>query len=87
MGEAMLGITVRRNAERLAYVLDSEITRKWMQGIKRLISVSQELFPSEDKGKMAGYTVHSMIWFANLILGEGTLEIYHGSNNTASFFL
>lgn len=41
MGVAMLGITVRRNVERLTYVLDNEMTRKWMQGIKRLITVSQ----------------------------------------------
>jgi len=41
MGVAMLGITVRKNAERLSYVLDNEITRKWMQGIKRLVTVSQ----------------------------------------------
>jgi hypothetical protein len=46
MGVAMLGITVRKNAERLSYVLDNEITRKWMQGIKRLITVSQELYPN-----------------------------------------
>ena len=41
MGEAMLGIKVRRNIEKLTYVLDSEMTRKWMQGIKRLMSISQ----------------------------------------------
>ena len=61
MGEAMLGIKVRRNIEKLTYVLDSEMTRKWMQGIKRLMSISQELFPNEDKEKMVAYTVHSLI--------------------------
>jgi hypothetical protein len=38
-------------------VLDNEITRKWMQGIKRLITVSQELYPNKDRLKMVGYTV------------------------------
>lgn len=58
MGVAMLGITVKRNAEKVSFVLENEITRKWMVGIKRLINVSQELFPSEDRMKMANYTVH-----------------------------
>lgn len=41
MGVAMLGITVKKNAQRLSHVLNDEITRKWVQGIKRLITLSQ----------------------------------------------
>ena len=41
MGVAMLGITVKKNTERLSHVLNDEVTRRWMQGIKRLISISQ----------------------------------------------
>lgn len=41
MGVAMLGITVKKNAQRLSYVLNDEMTRKWVQGIKRLITLSQ----------------------------------------------
>lgn len=41
MGVAMLGITVKRNGLKLSHVLSDEMTRKWVQAIKRLISVSQ----------------------------------------------
>ena len=41
MGVAMLGITVKKNAQRLSHVLNDEMTRKWVQGIKRLITLSQ----------------------------------------------
>lgn len=41
MGVAMLSITVKKNAQRLSHVLNDEITRKWVQGIKRLITLSQ----------------------------------------------
>lgn len=46
MGEAMLSIIVRKNSQKLSHVLDQEMTRKWMQGIKRLISVSEQLYPN-----------------------------------------
>lgn len=38
-------------------MLDNEITRRWILGLKRLITVSQELYPNEDKMKEVGYTV------------------------------
>ncbi len=41
MGVAMLGITVKRNAPKLSHVFNDEMTRKWMQALKRIISVSQ----------------------------------------------
>lgn len=41
MGEAMLSLTVKRNAQRLSHVLTDTVTRKWMQAVKRLITVSQ----------------------------------------------
>jgi hypothetical protein len=37
----MLGITVKRNAPKLSHVFNDEMTRKWMQALKRIISVSQ----------------------------------------------
>lgn len=61
MGVAMLSITVKRNAQKLSHVLTNQMTRRWMQAIKRLISVSQELYPNQDKTKMAGYSVNSML--------------------------
>lgn len=48
MGIAMLSITVKRNAPKVSHVLDEEMTRKWMQSLKRFITVSQELYPSHD---------------------------------------
>ena len=41
MGEAMLSIVVKKNTQKLSHVLDQEMTRRWMQGIKRIITVSQ----------------------------------------------
>jgi hypothetical protein len=61
MGVAMLSITVRRNAPKVSHVLDEEMSRKWMQTIKRFISVSQELYPSHEDGKKVGYSVKSVI--------------------------
>jgi pre-mRNA-splicing factor 18 len=41
LGVAMLSITVKRNAHKLSHVLNDDTTRRWMQGIKRLITLSQ----------------------------------------------
>jgi pre-mRNA-splicing factor 18 len=41
MGVCMLGITVKRNAQRLAHILNDEMSRKWTQAIKRLLTISQ----------------------------------------------
>ena len=48
MGVAMLSITVKRNAPKVSHVLDEEMTRRWMQSLKRFITVSQELYPSHE---------------------------------------
>ena len=61
LGVAMLSITVKRNSPKVSHVLNEESTRKWMQVIKRLISVSQELYPSEDDFKKVGFTVKTLI--------------------------
>ena len=60
MGAVMLGITVRRNTPRLAHVLKDPLSRRWTQSIKRLLTVSQELYPNEDKTKMVLYSVASI---------------------------
>ena len=57
----MLSITVRRNAPKVSHVLNEETTRKWMQCIKRIISVSQEIYPSHDDYKKVGYSIKGMI--------------------------
>jgi|JI61114C2RNA_FD_contig_21_1884123_length_339_multi_4_in_0_out_0_2 hypothetical protein len=57
----MLGITVRRNAQRVSHVLNDEMSRKWMQAIKRLLTVSQEMYPNEDTTKMVLYSSGNMI--------------------------
>lgn len=41
LGIAMLSITVRRNSPKVSHVLSDELTRKWMQSIKRFITVCQ----------------------------------------------
>ena len=41
VGAIMLGITVRKNACRIAHVLKDPVSRKWTQSIKRLLTVSQ----------------------------------------------
>ena len=61
MGVAMLSITVRRNAPKVSHVLDQEMSRKWMQTLKRFISVSQELYPSHDDAKKVGYSIKTVI--------------------------
>jgi pre-mRNA-splicing factor 18 len=61
MGIAMLSITVKRNAPKVSHVLDEEMSRKWMQTIKRFISVSQELYPSHDDNKKVGYSIKTAI--------------------------
>ena len=61
LGVAMLSITVRRNTPKVAHVLNDELTRKWMQSIKRLISVSQEIFPSKEDYNKVGYSVKGVI--------------------------
>ncbi len=61
MGVAMLSITVKRNALKLTHMFDDEMIRKWMQALKRLISVSQEMFPSRDSMKMVGFTINKII--------------------------
>lgn len=61
MGVCMLGITVRRNAQRVSHVLNDEMSRKWMQAIKRLLTVSQEMYPNEDTTKMVLYSSGNMI--------------------------
>lgn len=61
MGVCMLGITVRRNAQRVSHVLNDEMSRKWMQAIKRLLTVSQEMYPNEDVTKMVLYSSGGII--------------------------
>ena len=62
LGIAMLSITVKRNGPHVSHVLSSEMSRKWMLVIKRLIAVSQELYPNlVDDYKKVGYSVKSMI--------------------------
>jgi hypothetical protein len=41
MGVAMLNLTIKRNGPKVSHVLDDPISRKWMQVIKRFISISQ----------------------------------------------
>lgn len=57
----MLGITVRRNAQRISHILNDEMSRKWMQAIKRLLTVSQEMYPNEDVTKMVLYSSGKLI--------------------------
>ena len=61
MGVAMLGITVKKNIQRVSHVLTEETTRKWMQAIKRVISVCQEMYPPTEIGKIVGYSVNSIL--------------------------
>lgn len=61
MGIAMLSITVKRNAPKVSHVLDDEMSRRWMQSLKRFITVSQEIYPSHEEGKRVGYSVKSAI--------------------------
>ena len=61
LGVAMLSITVRRNSPKVSHVLNDEVTRKWMQSIKRLISVSTEMYPNADDFKKVGYSIKSII--------------------------
>lgn len=37
------------------------MSRKWTQALKRLLSISQELYPNEDSTKMVHYSVATMI--------------------------
>lgn len=57
----MLGITVKRNAPRLAHILNDQMSRKWTQAIKRLLTVSQELYPNEDNTRMVLYSAGKMM--------------------------
>jgi hypothetical protein len=57
----MLSITVKRNGPKVSHVLNNEASRIWMQAIKRLISVCQEMYPSHDDYKRVGYSVISML--------------------------
>jgi len=41
MGVAMLNLTIKRNGPKVSHVLDDPISRKWMQVLKRFISISQ----------------------------------------------
>lgn len=61
LGVANLSITVRKNGPKVSHVLNDELSRRWMQTIKRLITVSQEMYPSHDDYKKVGYSVKSTI--------------------------
>lgn len=61
LGIAMLSITVKRNAPKVSHVLNDELSRKWMQSIKRFITISSEMYPSIDDYKKVGYSVRTTI--------------------------
>jgi len=61
LGIAMLSITVKRNAPKVSHVLNDEVTRKWMQSIKRIITISSEMYPSADDYKKVGYSIKPTI--------------------------
>ena len=61
LGIAMLSITVKRNAPKVSHVLNDELSRKWMQTIKRFITVSIEMYPSAQDFKRVGYSIRPTI--------------------------
>ncbi|EGR32386.1 prp18 domain protein [Ichthyophthirius multifiliis] len=60
MGVTMVGIHERAGRSKIfssqvAHILNDEATRKYLQSIKRLVTVSQLLFPADDKSKMVNF--------------------------------
>lgn len=61
MGIAMLSLTVRRNGPKVSHVLDQEMPRRWMQALKRMVSLCQELYPPPDAENVVDYSINSML--------------------------
>ncbi|EAR84715.2 PRP18 Pre-mRNA processing factor-like protein, putative (macronuclear) [Tetrahymena thermophila SB210] len=60
MGVTMVGIHERAGRSKIfssqvAHILNDETTRKYLQSMKRLVTVQQLMYPSEDKAKMINY--------------------------------
>jgi len=60
MGVTMVGIHERTgrskiSSSQIAHILNDETQRKYIQAIKRLITVSQKSYPSIDRSKMVDF--------------------------------
>ena len=59
IGVSMVSIHERSSGQRIrsnqiGHVLNDELTRKWIQGIKRLMTICQRIYPNKNHSKMIG---------------------------------
>jgi hypothetical protein len=76
IGVTAVGIHEKIKSNQVAHVLNDEVSRKWIQAVKRLMTFCQSVYPSTDRSKMVSSLLLIIIFLDGLNTKEHPFYLF-----------